>query len=92
MRHPVQYEYASKILWGRLLNHDDAVELNVLNKAFEETAEAWEKADKTAYGQILIDIIYMKSQCMSPCAVVVTPLLLSKGERCSEFIGGGIGD
>ncbi|CAF1127650.1 unnamed protein product [Rotaria sp. Silwood1] len=93
MRYPSQYQTVSTALCGFVLDHDDAIESNILQNAYQKTAEKWEKTYKSEYGYNIDRKNLETSQYMSSCAMVFVPFYISSGGGSSSCgaIGGGCG-
>ncbi|CAF5138157.1 unnamed protein product, partial [Rotaria sp. Silwood1] len=70
MRYPSQYQSVSTALCGFILDHNDAIESNILSDAYQKTAERWEKTYKSEYGHNIDRKNLETSQYMSSCAMV----------------------
>ncbi|CAF1137414.1 unnamed protein product [Rotaria sordida] len=93
MRYPSQYQTVSTALCGFILDHNDAIESNILTHAYQKTAKRWKKTYKLEYGQNIDRRHLETSQYMSSCAMVFVPIHISSGGGASSCgaIGGGCG-
>ncbi|CAF3110031.1 unnamed protein product [Rotaria sp. Silwood2] len=93
MRYPSQYQTVSIALCGFIVDHNDDIESNNLNNAYEKTAERWEKTYKSKYGYTIDRKTVETSQYMSSCALVFVPVFISSGSGASSCgaMGGGCG-
>ncbi|CAF0925478.1 unnamed protein product [Rotaria sordida] len=93
MRYPSQYQTISTALCGFILDHDDAIESNILINAYKKTAERWQKFYKSEYGQNIDRTHLQTSQYMSACAMVFVPIHISSDGGASSHgaIGGNCG-
>ncbi|CAF4168342.1 unnamed protein product [Adineta steineri] len=82
MRRPIHYRTVSKALCGFVLDHDDAIEQNILSNSYQKTAERWKQAYKTDYDHNIDRKNIEASRYVSSCAAV--------GSGCDSIcVGGG---
>ncbi|GAV07276.1 hypothetical protein RvY_17134 [Ramazzottius varieornatus] len=71
MRRPVYYRTVSEAMCGFVLDHDDAIERNVLSNNFQKTADRWKEKYNMEYYQNADRKTIETTTYLSSCAVVV---------------------
>ncbi|CAF1329833.1 unnamed protein product [Adineta steineri] len=95
MRRPVHYRTVSKALCGFILDHDDAIEQNILSNSYQKTAERWKQTYNTDYGHNIDRKNIEASLYVSSCAAVGSgwDSICAGGGGCGgDGEGGGCGE
>ncbi|CAF3821084.1 unnamed protein product [Rotaria sp. Silwood1] len=70
MRTYYSYRLVTEALCGFLLDHNDAIDKNILEKVYKRTADRWFEAYNTEYGKNINKNQLNTSQYASNCALV----------------------
>lgn len=89
MRYSKSYQTVSKALCGFLLNHDDSIEDDILQNAYQQTADRCKATYQIDYGTNINKDNLRKSQYTSSCALIITRIITTPGITDWE---GGSGD
>jgi hypothetical protein len=75
IRFPSHYHEVSKTLCGFIVDHDDAIESNILTDAYKKTADRWKETYQSEYGQNIHRKYLETTQYLSSCALVFVPII-----------------
>ncbi|CAF0954814.1 unnamed protein product [Adineta steineri] len=91
MRSPMSYIDFSTTVCGFILNHDDSIDKNVLNVAYENTTNQWKLTYQSEYGQNIDRDCLRNTSYKSSCVMIPIHNQKNRSNQDNSTSGGSCG-